>query len=305
MKIHVGAYAAIEGLDETAETALYAGLAEMGVAGLELPFFGDAVHRRDNDWMIAQIRPDWTLVLTTLFGTMNKLKEDLHFGLASADPDGRSRALDYMEAARGCIESIHHALGRRAVRAVLVHSAPRLGGSGAKSSVDRFADSLSELRSRDWHGAQLLVEHCDSPVPGRAPDKGFLRMEDDVLATKLSSGTTPIGLAVNWGRSAVETRSAAGPLEHIARANQAGLLGALFFSGVTPSHPEYGEWRDSHAPFSTTCPESLLTPAAAKAAMAAAPACPILGLKLQTKPTALSVAARLSIIKDGYAIMNS
>lgn len=304
MKIHVGAYAAIEGLDETAETALYGGLAEMGVAGLELPFFGDAVHRRDDRWMISQIRPDWSIVLTTLFGTMDRLKTDSHFGLASADAGGRSRALDFVEAARRSVETLNRALGRRAVTAIMIHSAPRLGGSGAKSSVDRFADSITELRSRDWHGASLLVEHCDSPVPGRPPDKGFLRVEDDVLAVNLSSGATPIGVAINWGRSAVETRSAQGPLEHLARANQAGLLGALFFSGVTPSHPEYGQWRDSHAPFSTTCPESLLTPAAAKAALAAAPACPILGLKLQTRPATLSVPARLSVLRSGLEILS-
>jgi len=304
VKIHVGAYAAAEGLDESAETALYAGLEEMGLAGLELPFFGNAVHRRDDGWMIAQIRPDWTIVLTTLFGTMDRIKTDVNFGLASADPDGRRRALDFVEAARRSVETLNRALGRRAVTSVMVHSAPRLGGTGAKSSVDRFAESLSELRSRDWHGARLLVEHCDAPVPGRAPDKGFLRIEDDVLATKLSSGATPLGLAINWGRSAVETRSAEGPLEHLARANQAGLLGALFFSGVTPSHPEYGEWRDSHAPFSTTCPGSLLTPSAAKAALASAPACPILGLKLQTRPSTLSVPARLSILRTGLEILS-
>ena len=298
MKIHIAAYAASAALDQAAEAALYAGLADMDVAGLEQPFFG-ALHRSDESWLIGQIRPDWTIVLTTLFGTMDKLNDDKHFGLASADPDGRKRALDYMESARLAVEKLHRAAGRRAVRAVMVHSAPRLGGSGAKSSLEGFADSLTALRGRDWQGATLLVEHCDAPVPGQSPDKGFLKIEDDVMAAKLSAGKTPIGLAINWGRSAVETRSAEGPLVHIARSVQADLLGALFFSGVTPAHPEYGEWRDSHAPFSTKCPQSLLTPAAAKAALAAAPSCPIIGLKLQTKPVMLTVPQRLSIIQDG------
>lgn len=298
MKIHIGAYAAAAALDQAAEAALYAGLADMDVAGLEQPFFG-ALHRSDESWLISQIRPDWTIVLTTLPGTMDKLNDDKHFGLASADPDGRKRALDYMESARLSVEKIHGALGRRAVLAVMVHSAPRLGGSGAKSSLEGFADSLTALRGRDWQGARLLVEHCDAAVPGQPPDKGFLRIEDDVMAAKLSGGKTPIGLAINWGRSAVETRSAEGPLEHIRRAVQSDLLGALFFSGVTPAHPEYGEWRDSHAPFSTKCPQSLLTPAAAKAALAEAPSCPIIGLKLQTKPVMLTVPQRLAVIQDG------
>ncbi len=298
MKIHIGAYAAAAALDQAAEAALYAGIANMDVAGLEQPFFG-ALHRSDEGWLISQIRPDWTIVLTTLPGTMDKLSDDKHFGLASADPDGRKRALDYMESARLAVEKLHHALGRRAVRAVMVHSAPRLGASGAKSSLEGFADSLTDLRGRDWQGARLLVEHCDAVVPGQAPDKGFLRIEDDVMAAKLSGGKTPIGLAINWGRSAVETHTAEGPLVHIARAVQADLLGALFFSGVTPAHPEYGEWRDSHAPFSTKCPQSLLTPAAAKAALDAAPSCPIIGLKLQTKPVMLTVPQRLAVIQDG------
>ncbi len=302
MKIHVGAYAASAGLDETEETALYAGIAAMGAAGLEQPFFG-SLHRRDEGWLMGQIRQDWDLVLTTLPGAMDKLNDNRHFGLASADPDGRKRALDYIESARLAVETLHRALGRRAVRAVMVHSAPRLGGSGAKASLEGFADSLSELRGWNWQGATLLVEHCDAAVPGRTPDKGFLRIEDDVMAVKLSSGKTPAGVAINWGRSALETRTAEGPLVHINRAVQAELLGGLFFSGVTPAHSEYGAWRDSHAPFSTSCPNSLLTPAAAKAALAAAPGCPLLGLKLQTKPETMTVPQRLAVIQDGLNAM--
>jgi hypothetical protein len=298
MKIHVGAYAASAGLEEAAEAALYEGLAGLDIAGLEQPFFG-TLHRRDEGWLIGQIRPEWSLVLTTLPGTMDRLAGDRRFGLASADADARSRAVDFIETARRAVEKLNRALGRRAVRAVMVHSAPRLDGARAKRSLDGFAEALTDLRARDWQGATLLVEHCDAAVPGLAPDKGFLRIEDDVLAARLSEGPTPVGVAINWGRSAVETRSPDGPLEHIARAVQADLLGALFFSGAVPDHPDYGAWRDSHAPFSTTCPESLMTPAAARAALAEARDCPILGLKLQTKPATLSVPQRLSVIQDG------
>lgn len=298
MKIHVGAYAASAGLDEAAEAALYAGLAGMDLAGLEQPFFG-TLHRRDEGWLIGQIRPEWSLILTTLPGTMDRLASDRRFGLASADPDARQRAIDYMESARRAVEKLNAALGRRAVRAVMAHSAPRLDGSRAKRSLDGFAEALSDLRDRDWQGATLLVEHCDAAVPGLEPDKGFLRIEDDVLAAKLSEGRTPVAVAINWGRSAVETRSAEGPLEHIARAVQADLLGALVFSGAAPAHPDYGAWRDSHVPFSTSVPESILTPAAAKAALAEAGPCPLLGLKLQTKPASLSVPQRLAVLQAG------
>lgn len=296
--IHVGAYAASAGLDADAEGALYDGLDALGIAGLEQPFDG-ALHGRDESWLIAQIRSPWSLVLTILPGEMQRLAGDKHFGLASADKDGRSRALDYAEAARLAVEKLEKSLGRQAVIAVQVHSAPRLGGSGARSSVERFAESLTELRSRDWRGARLLVEHCDAAVAGRECDKGFLRIEDDVLAAKLSQGKTPIGISINWGRSAVETLSARGPVEHVERASQAGLLEALFFSGATPAHPEYGAWRDSHAPFSTTVPESILTPEAARECLAAAGPVGVLGLKLQTKPPTLTVEERLGVIDAG------
>lgn len=302
MRIHVGAYAAREGLELDAEGALYDGLEGLGVDGIENPFDGKL--HQDEGWLAAQIRPAWTIVVTTLPGVMARLKEARHFGLASADEDGRLGALAFLEEARLAIGRMNGALGRRAVAAVMIHSAPRLGASGAKASVERFADSLTELRGRDWQGAALLLEHCDAAIAGQLPDKGFLRIEDDALAVKLSSGTTPLRLAINWGRSAVETRSAEGPLAHIQRASQSDLLGALFFSGAIASHPEYGEWRDSHAPFSTTLPGSLLTPAAAKECLEAAPGCPIVGLKLQTRPASLSVAQRLSVIEAGMnAIM--
>jgi hypothetical protein len=304
MKIHVAAYAASGGLDEAAETELYAGLGAMELAGLEQPFFGTAFHKRDDGWLASQIRPEWNLVVTLLPGEMDRLIRDRHFGLASANPDGRERAVELAETARKAIEKLHRALGRRAVRAVMVHSAPRLGESGAKSSLEGFADSLTALRGRDWQGAALLVEHCDAAVQGRQPDKGFLRIEDDVMAVKLSSGKTPAGIAVNWGRSAIETRSAQGPLEHARRAVQAELLGALFFSGATPEDPAYGSWRDSHAPFSTSCPASLMTPAAAKALLAVSPDCPIVGLKLQTKPESLTVPERLAVIQDGLKALS-
>lgn len=296
--IHVGAYAASAGLDAEAEGSLYAGLEALGVAGLEQPFDGK-LHGRDEAWLTAQIRSSWSLVLTLLPGEMQRLAGDKHFGLASADASGRARALDFAEQARRAVETLHKTLGRRAVIAVQVHSAPRLGGSGAKSSVERFAASLTDLRARDWQGARLLVEHCDAAVRDQECDKGFLRIEDDVLAAKLSKGTTPLGVSINWGRSAIETRSPWGPVEHVERAAQAELLEALFFSGATPAHPEYGAWRDSHAPFSTTVPESILTPEAARACLAAAGSVGVVGLKLQTKPSTMKVEERLGVIRAG------
>lgn len=301
MKVFVSAYAAAppsEPWDRAAEGALFDGLAGLGLAGLELPFYG-RLHARDDAWLVAQLRPDWRFVLTLLPGTMDRLKDDKHFGLASADADGRGRALEFAETARRAVDRLHGRLGRKAVAAVALHSAPRLGGGGARSSLERFADSLTDLRGRDWGGAELLVEHCDAAVPAHAPDKGFLRIEDECAALQLSSGATPARVLINWGRSAIETRSEEGPREHLKRARQAGLLAGLFFSGATPHHPDYGAWKDSHAPFAASCPASLLTPAAAKAARTEAGALSYLGVKIQPLPATLGVPERLAMIRAG------
>ncbi len=218
---------------------------------------------------------------------MNRLKDDKNFGLASADLDGRRRALDFAETARRAVSRLNGHLGRKTVAAVSIHSAPRLAGTGARSSLEAFAASLTELRGRDWDGAELLVEHCDAAVADHAPDKGFLRLEDECAAIKLSEGRTPARVMINWGRSAIEARSANGPLEHLRRAREAGLLAGLFFSGATPAHPDYGAWKDSHAPFTVSCPASILTPAAAKVSLKEAGDLAYLGLKVQPLPASL------------------
>jgi hypothetical protein len=300
MKVFVSSYAAASPSsppDRAEYGALLDGLAQLDLAGLELPFTG-RLRARDSDWMISRLRPEWSFILTLLPGTMNRLENDEFFGLASADADGRRRALGFAEDARRAVETLNDALGRKAVAAVAIHSAPRLGG-GARSSLEAFADSLSDLRRRDWGGAEILVEHCDAYFPGRAPAKGFLRLEDECAAIGLSRGPTPARVLINWGRSAIEARSADGPLEHLRRAREAGLLAGLFFSGVTPAHPDYGAWKDSHAPFSTSCPASILTPAAALSAFDAAEGISYLGLKIQPLPASLGASERLALLRVG------
>ena len=297
-RILVAAYAAVPPgpFDGRGESAVYNGLSALGVGGLELPFFG-ALHRHDEGFLLGQLRPEWDLVLTTLPGTMDRLKEAPAFGLAATGAEGRTRALGFLESALRAVERIEAALGRPAVAAVEVHSAPR-----PAHSAESFARSLSELRRWDWRGAALLVEHCDRARPAGDHDKGFLTLGEEVDAVLGSSGPTPAACSLNWGRSALEGRSAKTPLKHVARLQAAGLYGGLVFSGVTPSHPDYGTWKDSHAPFSTSCPASLLTPQAAAAALALG-APPLLGLKVQPLPAALSVPARLAVVADGLAAL--
>lgn len=300
MRPFVSAYAAYpllerQNLDE--EGSLYARLDSWGVAGIEHPI-GASLHPHDEGWFVSQIRSSWSVLLTGLPATMNRLKDDPRYGLASADPDGRRRAVDAAQELRRAALALNARLGRRVVTGVVLHSAPRASVT-ARASLEAFASSLTALRREDWNGATLFVEHCDRRVPGRDPDKGFLPIEDEAMALGISQGETEVCLLVNWGRSALEGRSAETPLAHLRRGRESGLLGALFFSGVTPAHAEYGEWKDSHAPFSTTCPESLLTPDAARAALAEAGPLPVLGLKVQPLPKSLGLTERFAVIRDG------
>ncbi|NNN05203.1 MAG: DUF4862 family protein [Elusimicrobia bacterium] len=298
MNVFVSSYALaspVEPWDQAAEERLFSGLSRMNIAGVELPFYG-RLHRRDESWLFERLDPRWRVLVTLLPGTMERLAVEPRFGLASADASGRARALEFAGQAAQGVARLHAHLGRRAVAAVLVHSAPRRI-AGARWSLEAFADSLSRLRALDWGGAEILVEHCDAHVAAHPPDKGFLSIEDECAALRLSTGAAPARALINWGRSAVEARSADGALEHLRRAREACLLAGLFFSGATPDDPDYGAWRDSHAPFSASRSGSLLTRAAARAALDAAGSLDYLGLKIQPLPAGLGTEERLAFLR--------
>jgi hypothetical protein len=87
-----------------------------------------------------------------------------------------------------------------AVVAVELHSAPTRGPAGVSSSVASFRVSLGELSGWDWHGAALVVEHCDAWNADHAPAKGFLSLQDELAAIE----GMPVGISINWARSVRE-----------------------------------------------------------------------------------------------------
>jgi len=303
MKICIGAYAAspsANGFDIQTESLYYEGLRSFNfLSGLEIPFLG-TLHSEPN-WFLDQLSSQWDSVLTPIPGVMNTLAKDPHFGLASDDAGGRTRAVEFMNKLHESVVTINRHVGRQAIRAVEVHSAPTLGKDGVSSSIDSFAKSLTELRAWDWHGAQLVVEHCDAFRAGQVPAKGFLTLDAEMAAIAQSSGTTPLGVLVNWGRSAIETRSGEGPEEHLKQAATKGLLKGLIFSGATVDSPLYGNWSDSHAPFKTL--GSQLTSARAEACVQIADAAklPVFGFKMQALPKSLTVSERLAFLEQNAA----
>jgi Domain of unknown function (DUF4862) len=304
--IFVGAYAAspchTEWMPAVEERYLTSLAQDSRIRGLELPYF-EAVHRWDERWLFDHLPRHWDIVLTLIPGTMARLKNDPVFGLASADGGGRQRALEHLRAVRDAVDRLNSALGRDAVRAVEVHSAPALG-QGVLSSVQGFRNSLAEAASWDWRGARLLVEHCDAFLPGQDPAKGFMTLEQEIMAIDCLPAAlrARLGVLINWGRSAIEGRSVEVPLRHLEQAKQSGLLGGLIFSGVTEGDALYGNWADSHAPFGAP---SLLTDKEVRLCLEALGSAEdaVLGFKIQALPKTLSVEERLELVRSWLSFL--
>jgi hypothetical protein len=218
------------------------------ISGFEIPFFD----QKTEPWLSpAFLRgmPELTGSVVTLVPALfAAVKADPTIGLASTDEDGRRAAVAIVEHARRIVEQMP---GQ--ILAVQIQSSRR--GAGTR---DAFARSVGELASRSWSGAQLVIEHCDAPNAKNPGDKGFLPLEDE-LAVAASTGT---GVVINWGRSALEGRSADRPLAHIEHALADNLLRGLMFSGVAGQPNVYGpEWADTHPPAQDVAPLSLLTAA--------------------------------------------
>lgn len=315
MGYFLGAYAAsanVSGWDAQLEADYYRGLAGLTeVRGLEHPFLGQ-LHQHDDAWFLQHLAPHWDYVFTTIPGVMNALATEPSFGLASTDPAGRQAALDFMQAARQAILQLNQHLGRQAVKAIMLHTAPardKVAGSAAC-----FMASMQQLLSWDWQGAQLLVEHCDAYLPPQLPSKGFLSLSDElaVLSQLKQQGAAPVGVVINWGRSVFEGRDPAAAIAHIQAAKDAGLLAGLMFSGVSGEDSAYGAWRDSHQPIrNTQAPElgsvcSWLTEQQVGAAlMAASPVehLTVLGLKIGVRPVTATVAERLTLLQAQLQIL--
>lgn len=254
MSFIIGAYTAAPSTEyENAadEERFYSEIAALPeFAGLEIGF-DTSLHPRNEKWLLRQIKPDWTVAVTLMPGTLKRLASDPQFGLASTSPDGRQAAIDFCEQARHAVARINDAAGAAVVVAVEVHSAPRADSGPFTASAGKLADSLTALGGRDWSGAKLVVEHCDAPVPGRTPSKGFLSQsaELEAVSTAIRHSSTPFGVSVNWARSVIEARHVDGALAHIQAAQAAGLLSGVVFSGCAAEATAFGDpWADAHLP---------------------------------------------------------
>ncbi len=250
-----------------------------GAHGLEIPFRG-GLHR-DGAARLATLLPaGWHVVITMLPPTMAGIRANAAYGLALTDDEGRAAALADARAALIEGRRLGEATGRQTVSAIHLTSAPR--GTG---DAGRLARSLEELGA-EAHGVRLFIEHCDAWRDDRPVEKGFLALNDEiaaVLAARRGTDAT-LGQVINWGRSAIEGRSAAAPDRHLAALLSAGTFGGLMFSGAAAEDGALGAaWADAHNPLDTVDPSSLLTAAAVSSALTAevANSAAVLGVKVQ------------------------
>lgn len=317
MKYFVGAYASspnVTDWDAELETAYYDQLKTLSnIKGLEHPFLG-TLHPHDDDWFLANLDPKWDLVLTTIPGVMGELAKNVNFGLASDNEAGRQAALQFMQKACAAVKKVNTYANRQLVYAVQIQTAPNR--SASSSSMTALEMSLRTMLAWDWHGAKIVIEHCDQFIEGQVPSKGFLSLEEEItVLIKLNSEREQaLGIVINWGRSAIETRSQQGPIDHIKQVKDADLLAGVMFSGASDKDSEYGVWQDAHIPpqpsTSNTkgAPESLLTETEIHKCLTVAggkdnlPS--IIGVKIGIRPYQTSMEDRVAYNRDTLAMLD-
>lgn len=239
----------------------------------------------------------WSAVVTSIPGTMQRLNASAAFGLASTDAGGRREALEFVAGLHAYVLSLEGE-GRQ-VEAVELHSAPHPGADAAS-----FAESLTEVLGWDWGTTRVLVEHCDAPRPGGAPEKGFLPIgeEVDVLRSLQDQAGGRVGLVINWARSVIETRNPDTASEHIALAREAGVLAGVMFSGCSPEETEFGyPWIDAHLPpveVDGAPRSSLLNRAEVRRCLAAAGPVQLLGFKVGLAGEGLGIQDRVHRLRQ-------
>jgi len=307
MSVVVGAYAASpahRAWDPAFERELFALLAEAPeVGGLELPWLG-RLHPHDDDWLLRHVPEGFDVALTALPHVVARATATRGYGLSSRDEEGRSAAVRDVVGLHDAATRLT-GTGRAAVRVVELHTAPQGGGD-----VDALAASLAEIAAWDWGGAELVIEHCDAAVPGQAYEKGFLPLADEIEAIRRSGA--PVGLWLNWGRSAIELRDADAVAGQVAQAAACGMLRGLAFSGAASVDGSFGPaWADAHLPISRGDDDpsrSLLTPARVAGAIAAAVAAAApawLGLKVSRRPDEETPRAIVDGIRSQAALVEA
>ena len=248
-KYFVSAYATSQVLhawDEAAETLYFQGLiGDPRIAGIEIPFLLDR-EAYPIEWLRKNIPPHWHLTITSLPAVMQLGDKNSKAGLASNSEPDRKIAVSLIDKVRQYAERLQQAFGRPLIKSINLYSSPRNSAMTLQGSKEALERSLAEITKMNWGSIALNLEHCDAFTLEHPAEKGFLSLTDEI---EVLESVGSIGLVLNWGRSAIETHSTEGPLQHLLQALSHQLLRGFVFSGCT-SDPQslYGAWKDKHAP---------------------------------------------------------
>jgi len=264
------------------------------VRGIEQPIL-ENIHPYGDDWLFRHTPAEWRIVATAVMETMRRRGSNGGFGLASADEAQRRESVEFYRHLLQKVSTINTRFPGKVI-ALEMQAAPQAGNASVAQATDAFARSINEIAAWDWP-CDLILEHCDA-MTGSAPRKGFLPLEQVLEVVR----ETDISLCINWARSAIEGRNTTLPVQHVNAAVKAGKLGALMFSGTTAAG-EYGQWQDLHAPFSSFCPESLMTTEHVSELFTAASAATLKfsGIKLLEINANADVSHRIAILRDGIS----
>lgn len=316
MKYIIGAYATAPstlGWNEGLEKKYYQQLrAIKNIQGIEHPFVGK-LHAFDDDWFLANIDSNWQFIFTSIPGVMAHLAKNPNFGIASTNEPGRQAALMFYQQARQAILKLNQHLDRQAVSHIKIHTAPKIT-TQTQSSIQALQKSLETMQSWDWNGAKLIIEHCDAYIVGQEAEKGFMLLEDEIAAIRQINNKlhSNIGISINWGRSAIETRSSTGPLQHIKQAYRSGLLKGIIFSGASGNEGPYGQWKDTHMPpeqafnIPSYASGSLMTIAKIEKSLQQCDCHQLdfIGGKISLSPNQASIKKRISYIKSLITLLD-
>lgn len=282
----VGAYAAMPATRAEQEAFLDA-LAPIAT-GLEIPWRTDALDP-DPAWLARQLAGRFTdSVVTAIPDTMRMLGSWPGFGLGSPDDAARTAALTQARQILGAVESLNDAAGG-VVRRVELHSAPS-HTADAGALVASLGDLLPEA---ERIGVEIVIEHCDARGRAGAGEKNFLSLEEEIEVTR----QVGVKIALNWGRSVIESQDPGRPEAQAALLAEHGLLAGLMCSGAGGADTAYGAgWADTHLPLSVDEPSSLLTPRRVRDFIAAGGGTEdYRGVKIQV-PADAGVEARVAMI---------
>ncbi|WP_430867225.1 DUF4862 family protein [Demequina aurantiaca] len=299
----LGAYA-MAPADPDQAADFYRALASEQIGGLEIPVPDAPLDSAAVELISSRLQPGWRVMLTAIPGVMGRLGAEPAYGLASTDGDSRAHALADVARAVDLAHRLADVHGESRVAAIEVHSAPGpMRGGG-----DALARSLEAIAGWDLAGSQILLEHCDALVTGQAAAKGFLTLEEEIAAIRAAGSPDSLGIAINWGRSAIEMRDSRAPVGHVSAASRAGLLRAVVLSGASDQDsPWGGAWGDAHIPPSgadaalAASSASLLDDDAMAETLADAGPEALLAVKVSVRPTDASVAQRVAVAR---AVLN-